>query len=215
MIRCSRVSRPPLAATAVALIVTLGIAACATSKVDAEWVDPASRGQLSSLRGANVLVACEAPDVAVRNVCQEQVAAEVTVRGAKPIFVSPDTPLTRDRALDQQLIGNARNADAKAILVVTLTPVATEDDRPSVSFGIGGLGFGRGSAVGGGVGVTAPIGEGRVATGYAANGRITDVTSGRLVWTASRAAPPSSDLPSQLGTLSIAVLDSAARAGLF
>ena len=198
------------------LSLAASLAACATSsKVDAEWTDPALRGQMISLRGAAVLVACEAPDVAVRNVCQDRLAAEVTARGARPVAVPPGTMLLRDQPLDQQLVPAARSAGARAVLVVALTPVATADDRPSVSFGIGGFGLGGRSAVGGGLGVSTPVGDGRVVTGFSANGRITEAGSGRLLWTATRAAPPSKDLGVQLGTLSIAVLDSAARAGLF
>ena len=194
----------------------LGVGACAaTSNVDAEWTDSSLRGQATSFRGANVLVACEAPDVAVRNVCQDRLAAEVRARGATPVFVAADTVIVRDRPLDQQLLAGAARSNARAILVVTLTPVATENDRPSLSFGIGGFGLGSSSAVGGGVGVSTPVGEGRVVTGFAANGRLTDVASGRLSWTASRAAPPSKDLEAQFGTLSAALLDSAARAGFF
>lgn len=206
-------SRGARLATGFAAVAAL--AACATSTVDAEWTDPSVRGQVTSLRGSKVLVACEAPDVAIRNICQERLASEVTARGALPLFVAPDTVLVRDRSLDQQLLTSARASAAKAVLVVTLTPVATENNRPSFSFGLGGLGFGGGSAVGGGVGVTAPVGEGRVSTGYSANGRITDVSSGRLVWTATAVEPPSKDLGTQFGALSIAVLDSASRAGLF
>lgn len=198
------------------LSLALLLSACATSsKVDAEWTDPALRGQMTSLRGTSVMVACEAPDLAVRNVCQDQLAAEVTARGARPIAVPPGTPLVRDQALDQQLVPAARAAGARAIVVVALTPVATEDDRPSISLGLGGFGFGGRSGVGGGLGVSAPVGEGRVATGFSANGRITEAGTGRLLWTATRAAPPSQDLDRQLGSLSVAVLDSAARAGLF
>ena len=101
----------------VAVLLTLG--ACATSKVDAEWTDPALRGQAMSLRGTNVLVACEAPDVAVRNICQDRLAAEVRARGATPVFVAPDTVLTRDRSLDQQLLGSAAKVNARAVLVVS------------------------------------------------------------------------------------------------
>lgn len=198
-----------------AFATVLAISACASSKVDAEWTDASVRGQVTSLRGSNVLVACEAPDVAIRNICQEQLAAEVRVRGATPVFVAPETVLVRERPLDQQLLGAAQASNAKGVLVVTLTPVVTENNRPSFSIGLGGLGFGGRSAVGGGVGVSAPVGEGRVETGFSANGRITDVASGRLVWTATAAEPPSKDLGAQFSALSMAVLDSASRAGLF
>lgn len=67
------------------------------------------RGQVVLLRGSNVMVACEVPDVAVRNVCQDQHAAAVKVRGATPVFAAPDATFTRDRPLDQQLVARARS----------------------------------------------------------------------------------------------------------
>lgn len=191
----------------------LVLSACASSPhIEAQWTDPGLGARSSLLRGANVLVACEARDVAIRNICQDQLAAEVQVRGGKPIFVAPDTQLFADRALDQQLLPGARKSDAKAVLVMTLTPVAT-DAGSGLSLGVGGFGFGRGSAIGGGI--SAPVGGTRIETGFSANGRVTDVATGRLVWTASAVAPPSSDLEAQFGALSVTVLDSAAKAGLF
>jgi hypothetical protein len=82
-----------------------------------------------------------------------------------------------------------------------------------VTLSIGGFGFGRSSA--GGVGVSAPIGGGQVSNGYSANGRVTDVASGRLMWTARASAPPSGDVNAQLADLSKTVLDAAGKAGLF
>ena len=195
-------------------LVSVGLlAACAsTPQLDAQWTDPSLGAHSSLLRGAKVLVACDAFDVAVRQVCQDQLASEVVARGATPVFVAANTQLLTDRALDNQLLPSARTADAKAVLVVTLTP-ASADVNSGPSFSIGGFGFGRGSAVG--VGVSAPLGGGRVTTGFAANGRVTDVSTGRLVWTASAAAPPSADLSAQFAALSKVVLDSAEKAGLF
>jgi hypothetical protein len=106
----------------------------------------------------------------------------------------------------------ARAANARAVLVVSVTPSLT-DVSPGVSIGLGGFSFG--SRGGGGVGISAPIGGGRVTTGFSANGRVTEVASGRLLWTASAAAPPSADLNAQFGALTKTVLDSAQKAGLF
>ncbi|MDQ6628809.1 MAG: hypothetical protein M3Z29_10230 [Pseudomonadota bacterium] len=198
----------PLAGVAVATL-----AACAsTPQVDAQWVDAQLGARSGLLHGARVLVACEAFDLVVRQICQDQVASDVVARGATPIFAPPETPLLTDRAIDGQLLGAARSAGAAALLVVTLAPAAT-DVSPGFSLGIGGFGFGSRSAVG--VGVSAPIGGGTVTTGYAANGRITEVANGRLAWTARATAAPSSDVNGQLRELSKAVLDAADRAGLF
>lgn len=189
------------------------LAACASGpQLDAQWTDPQLGAGSGLLRGARVLVACDAYDLVVRQLCQEQLAGEVVARGATPVFAAQDTPIAADRAVDGQLLPAARSAGAKALMVVTIAAAAT-DVSPGFSIGIGGFGFGRSSAVG--VGVAAPIGGGRVTTGYSANGRITEVSSGRLVWAARATTPPSPDLNAQLGELSKAVLGAADKAGLF
>jgi hypothetical protein len=59
------------------------------------------------------------------------------------------------------------------------------------------------------------VGPGQVNTGYAANSTLTDVASGRLMWTAKAAAPPSKDVTGQIADLSKAVLDGARKEGFF
>ena len=194
-------------------VVPLLLAACASSpQLGPEWVDPQLGTRSNLLRSARVLVACEAHDRAVRQVCQDRLAAEVVARGATPVFASSDTPLAPDRAVDGQLLPAARHLDAAAVLVVTLVPAVT-DVSPGFSVGIGGFGFGRSSGMG--VGVAAPIGGGQVTTGFSANGRATVVATGKLAWTASVVAQPSADLSAQLGALCKALLDSAESKGIF
>jgi hypothetical protein len=164
------------------------------------------------LRGARVLVACDAGEVVIRQICQDQLAGEVVARGATPVFLAPSFPITPARPVDAQLLPAARDAGARAMLVMTVA-VAVNDVSPGFSIGIGGFGFGRHSGVG--LGVEAPLGGGRVTSGYSANGRLTDVGSGRLLWTAKATAPPSSDVSAQMGELSKSVLGAADRAGIF
>jgi hypothetical protein len=66
-----------------------------------------------------------------------------------------------------------------------------------------------------GVGVSGPVGGGQVTMGYAANGRVTDAGSGRLVFSASASASPSSDVQLQLDGLAKAVFSAADQSGLF
>jgi hypothetical protein len=54
-----------------------------------------------------------------------------------------------------------------------------------------------------------------VSAGYSANARITNVASGRLMWTAKASSPPSGDLNGQLTELAKAVVEAAGKAGLF
>ena len=42
------------------------------------------------MNGARVMVACEAHDLVIKRICQDQMTAEVTARGGMPV-VAPDT----------------------------------------------------------------------------------------------------------------------------
>ena len=196
-----------IAATSAALFV----GCAATPQLDAQWSDP-SLGP-NFLRGARVLVACDAFEVVVRQICQDQLAAQVLARGATPVFLAPGFPVATDRSVDPQLLPAAREAGAQAMMVMTVA-VAVQDVSQPIQIGIGGFGFGGGGGSAG-VGISAPVGGGRVTSGYSANGRVTDVPTGRLVWTAKATAPPSSDINAQMSDLSKLVLGAADKAGLF
>lgn len=208
----TRTTLPRAARRIAGLLPAVLLAACAAPRPDAVWTSPDIGTQLGLLRGADIIVACEAPDVAIRNICQDQLAGQAAARGARPTFPADDTQLVAGRPIDDQLLARARSTKAAAIVVMAIRPTATEAESP-FAFSLGGIGFGRGSAVGGGI--SAPLGAERIETAYAANGRVTSVATGRLVWTATASAPPNEDLPRQLSTLSASVLDAAARAGLF
>lgn len=199
-----------LAGATIALLALLGSGCASAPQLEAQWSD-ASLGP-GLLRGARVLVACDAAELVVRQICQDRLASEVAARGASPVFVPPETPIATDRSIDAQLLPAARESGASGLLVMTVA-VAVHDVSAPVSIGIGGFGFGTGGSVG--MGVSAPVGGGRVTAGYSANGRITDVASGRLVWTAKATSPPSADVNAQMAELSRIVLDAAGRAGVF
>ena len=204
----------PCLGGALAAVLVLGAAGCASGpQLAAQWTDPQLGNQSAFLRKSRVLVACDVADLTVRQLCQDRVAAEVAARGATPVFPGPDTLIATDRSIDGQLLAAARSADAKALMVLTLTPAVT-DVSQGFQIGIGGFGYG-GKGGGAGVGISAPVGGGRVTMGYAANGRITDAGSGKLVFSASASTSPSSDLEMQLSELSKTVFGAADRSGLF
>jgi hypothetical protein len=193
----------------------LSLVGCASTKLDAQWVDPQFKGR--SLRDTKVFVVCEATDVAIKHICQDQVAAQLTALGAIPVKGPEEdnsTPAPQPAA--DPYLAAAREAGASAVLSTAVTPdTKVVDPGPSIGFGIGGFGGGGGAYRGGSVGMSVPVGPGQVNTGYAANSTLTDVASGRLMWTAKAAAPPSKDVTGQIADLSKAVLDGARKEGFF
>jgi hypothetical protein len=205
-------SSPPRSATLAACVAAAFAAGCASTQLDAQWRDP----QLGAnpLRGARVMVACEAYEMVIKRICLDQLTAEVVARGATPVMAPETTNPAPGRPLgDDQYLAAARHAGARAVLTSYITPAAMAVN-PGITLGIGGFGFGSGG-VSGGVGVSAPIGGGGVSTGYASNTRLTDATSGRLMWTARATAPPSKDLNTQLSELTRAVFGAADKAQVF
>ncbi|WP_213954691.1 hypothetical protein [Variovorax sp. dw_954] len=202
-----------VASAAVGLLAAvLAVAGCSSApQRQAQWTNPALGAQSGFLRGEKVLIACDAFDVAMRRTCEDGLYREVLAKGATPVQVPAGTVLLNDRELDGQLVASARALGAKAVFTMTLTP-ATSNAGSGVSLGIGGFNFGSGG--GGGIGLSVPVGGGGWSTGFAANGRVTEVSSSRLVWTATVVAAPSSDLNAQFADLSRSMLETAQGAGL-
>jgi hypothetical protein len=196
---------------ALALPAAFLIAGCADPIVDAQWrsieMPPAY------LRGATVLVNCDTGESVLKRICEDRLSADLAARGARPV-VAPEFPPIgmQPGAADLQYLPAAKQSGAKAIVSLSVG-LSSQSVSQGVQVGIGGFGFGRSSA--GGVGISAPIGGGQVRSGYSVNGRVTDVASGRLMWTARASTPPSSDVNAQLADLSKSVLDAAGAAGLF
>jgi hypothetical protein len=198
-----------LAASA-ALSAAALLAACASTRLDAQWADPQRAG--ATLRGARVLVACEAREPVIKRICQDQVAAEVVARGATPVVLPDTAPAPADPASPDAYAQAARSANVRAILTQQITPYGSSMS-PGMSIGLGGFSFGGSGGVG--VGVSAPIGGGQVTTGYSANARLTDAQTGRVLWTAKASSPPSQEVQMQLLELTRTVFDSAAKLGVF
>ena len=114
-----------------------------------------------------------------------------------------------------RITDEARAVKAKAIFTTRVTPDYPRYGSSSgVSVGVGfGTGFGgRGM---GGVGVSAPIGGSYISQGYVANASLSDVASGRLLWTGKASARDSNDLNWQMDSLTKAVTGGAQQAGFF
>ncbi len=207
-------ARPHAAALAAVLAVGALLAGCASTQVDAQWTDPQFQGR--SLRGTTLLVVCEAPDLTTRLRCQDQLAAQVTALGASariaPEIANPQPG--REQATSAYLPA-ARAARAAAVFSAAVTADAlVSRGGPSVGIGVGGFGGGR-VGVGGGIGISLPIGGARAGDGLGLSGALTDVASGRLMWSSRASTPAAADTNAQLGALTRAVAEAAQRAGFF
>jgi hypothetical protein len=189
-------------------------AGCATTRVEAEWTDPAFAGK--SLRGARVLVICEATDVSVQRVCADRLVAELAAAGAKPVAAPPGLVPGPPPANDRTLAA-ARTAGATAILAATLAPeAAVVRPGPTIGIGVGGWGgSGGGTVSGGSVGIGMPIGGGGVDQSYAASVALTDVPSVKLMWSSRVTTPASGNLNTQVADLARVAVGSARGAGFF
>jgi hypothetical protein len=201
-------SRSHLTVAATALTMLAG---CASNPLEAQWSDPRLTAG-APLRGARVLVVCEAQDEVVRRVCQDQVGAQLTTVGIVAVPAPDVGGATSAPGGPAPYVAAGRTANAKAVLVTSIAP-GTSVARSGFTIGLGVGGFGGG--VGGGVGVSAPIGGTRLATSYAANASLTDVATGRLMWTARASEPASEVVSGQIAGLAKKVVQGAGQSGLY
>lgn len=179
-----------------------GLAACASRGIDAQWSDP----QLAAgtpLRGARVLVVCEAPEEVLARICLDHLKTDLAARGMTALTAPGVPPPAPGQARDDtRYLAAAREATASAVWVAGVGPDAFAGERAGssgVSIGLGGFGFGRNSAVG--LGVSVPIAGTAPATPLAADVRVSNATSGRLMWTARAGAASSGDARGQVDEL--------------
>lgn len=179
--------------------------------LDAQWKDPATPAE--SLRGSTVLVVCEAEELVVRQMCQDKVAAELRTYGANTALLPNNVDASPVRLTDE-----ARAVKARVIFNTKVSPDYQRYGSSSgvtVGFGVGSGGYyGRGGGFGG-VGISAPIGGSRMTYGYVANASLSDVGSGRLLWTGKASTRDSTDLNWQLDSLTKAVVGGVQQAGYF
>ena len=197
-----------------AALAAISLVGCASSpQQSGHWIDPALGAKSGLLRTDKVLVACEAWDIAMRQNCQASLLSELQKRGAQPL-VARESSLASGRDLDAQLAAEAAGVGARSVLVVALTPAAIGGGGFSgASIGLGGFSWGRGG--GAGVGIDLPIGTGGWgSTGFAAQGRLTDISQNRLVWSTTFVAEPSRDFTAQVLELTGALVNAAQGSGL-
>jgi hypothetical protein len=204
--------RRRVGAAVAAVAAGLALGACSTTRLDAQWVNPQAAAQ-PLMHGAKVMVACEAYEPVVKQLCVDHMSSELVARGANPVTAPEVANSTPGRPVpDDQLLAAARTSGAVAVLVTTVTSTSAGASGSGFSIGLGG--FGGGSHVGGGVGVSLPIGGGNPEVGYQANAKLMDLT-GRPAWTAMASTGPSGNVSTQIDQLTHTLADAADKAGLF
>jgi hypothetical protein len=192
---------------------------CAQTQLGAQYADPQFPPQ--TLRGATVLVVCDAPEPAIRLICESQIAGQLTQLGARSLTdATLVNPTPGREPPPTQYLPAARAAGARAVFSTTLAPDYRQaSPLSSFSIGIGGWGgsggYHGGSGVSGGVGVTMPVGALQGSTGMAAIGSVVDVASGRVMWSAKASVPPATDVTGQIAEAAKALVGAARQTGLF
>ena len=132
------------------------------------------------------LVACEAQDLTLQRICEDQLAAAVSARGAKPTLNSQLSPAVPPTAGTDPYLAAAKRVGARAIVRMTVSAgqFVAVDSGPSVGIG-GGGGSGRSF---GGVGISFPIGGSRASQAYGAETALIDPANATRVWSGGQAA---------------------------
>jgi len=194
----------------------VALAACATTRMDAQWTNPDYQGR--NVRGASVLVACEAPDLTLQRICEDQLAAAVSSRGAKPTLNSQLTPAgSAPPAGNDPYLAAAKRVGARAIVRMTVSsgqPVAVESG-PSIGIGVGGGSGGyRGGGFGGGIGIGFPIGGARVSQAFGAETALIDPANGATMWSGRASSTTAQNVTGQISELAQTTIEALQGTGL-
>ncbi len=196
---------------ALPLVVALALAACATTRMDAQWTNPEYQGR--NVRGASVLVACEAQDLTLQRICEDQLAAAVSARGAKPTLNSQLSPAGSGAPTgNDPYLAAAKRVGARAIVRMTLSsgqPVAV-DSGPSVGIGAGG----GGGRIGGGLGISFPLGGSRVSQAYGAETALIDPANGATMWSGRASSSTAQNATGQIAELAQRTVEALQSTGL-
>jgi hypothetical protein len=203
----------PMTRTVAIATLTVALAACATTQIDAQWSNPDYAGR--SLRGAAVLVVCEAQEPTLQRICEDQVAGQIAALGGVPTRGSQAAAGTPVTGTDPYLAA-ARKIGARAIVRTTLgaSAVVAAPAGPTVGIGIGGGGGYRGG-VGGFGGISFPVGGTRVSNAYASETALIDPANGALMWSARASSSASQDATGQIAELAKSAADALRQSGFF
>lgn len=194
-----------------AILAALALAGCATTQIDAQWTNPDYSGR--SLRGAPVLVACEAQEPTLQRICEDQVASQIAAMGGSPTRASQVAGTTAPAVGTDPYLAAARRIGARAIVRTTLTTgaVVAGPSGPTIGIGVGG----GGGSVGGFGGISFPVGGTRVNSAYATETAVIDPANGAIMWSARASSSAAQDTTSQIAELAKTSAGALKQAGFF
>lgn len=195
----------------------LALAACATTQLDGQWTNPEYSGR--SLRGAPVLVACEAREMTLQRICEDQVAAQVATLGGTPTRHSQlaEAAGSAPAAGTDPYLAAARRIGARAIVRTTLTIGAAVASQagPTIGIGVGGGSGGYSGGFGGFGGISIPVGGTRVSNAYSTETALVDPANGAIMWSARATSTATEDATAQIVELSKTNAAALKQAGFF
>jgi len=204
------------------LCMSIGLAAiclagCATTQLEAQWTNPDYSGR--SLRGAPVLVACEAQEPTLQRICEDQVAGQIAALGGTPTRA---TQLAGSNAAPvagtDPYLAAARRIGARAIVRTTLATgaVVAAPAGPTIGIGVGGGSGGyRGGGVGGFGGISFPVGGTRVSNAYTSETALIDPANGAIMWSARATSSATQDATGQIAELATVAAAAIRQAGFY
>jgi len=196
----------------------VALAGCATTRMTAEWRNPAITAP--SLKGWRVLVVCRAPDEAVRRGCEDQWSNQLGARGvdADRSYSIPGFPWASPDASDEMMAAlRASGVAALASMSLHVSAVAVMSPGAQVGVGVsagGGGGYRGGGFSVGGIGITFPIGGATATQNLAASSSLMEVAQGTLVWSGSASTPASGDVLGEVAALTQITIEAMQKAGL-
>lgn len=201
-----------LRSSALLMAATL-LAACATPQMEAQWRDPQYAAR--SMQGRAVLVVCRGFDVTLERICEDRLAADAQAIGVRVVRSELPRDAVAFPAPNDALLRAARAVRADAILAMALerSYAAGTSSGSSVGIGVGGGSGGWGGGVGGTVGITLPVGG--TGPALASGASLTDVVTGKLVWSGRARGSGAVGEPAQVGELTRITTEALRGSGLF
>jgi hypothetical protein len=188
------------------------LAACATPQIEAQWRDP--QFGAGSMQGRAVLVVCHGLDLTLERICEDRLAADLQSVGIRVVRADPPREPGAAPPGGEALLATAKVARAQAVLAMRLD--RAYDGVPpggAVGVGVGGGSVGRGSGVGGTIGITLPLGG--LGPALVSGATLTDVASGRLAWSGRARGAGGAGEAAQVGELTRVTAEALKGAGLF